>query len=831
MCEDEDAEGCGGDSPGASSDRSLRSSRASFSSATTTATTAAAAHVSTSRVKVVVRVRPVDASVKTCVSTHKVSDGATSAAQVQLHDPSRDVQPFAVNVDAALPPSAGQEDVFHVVGWPMVDHCMDGFNSTIFAYGQTGSGKTHTMMGDLLPPDERGGGADLNAGLIPRVFARLFEAMGEAAVAGRQRNVLVECSFLEIYNEEVTDLLNPSSTNLQIRDGDKNRGTYVQGLSAHRVVCLEDVLRLIGVGSEHRKIASTELNERSSRSHSVFTATISWEKAAGKDDQAAGAGAGAAAGKRVVSRLNLVDLAGSERVGKSGATGEQLVEARSINKSLSVLGRVISRLVEKQEREERAERAGDASTTTTHVPYRDSKLTFLLQESLGGNSKTAVVATVTPSVCSAGETYCTLAFAAGAKKLTCRAVVNEKKDRSGGLVSEEVIKELNALREENARLRVELEEGRVEAEMAVGEALARRSADDDRFLKDQQERVEALERIEALERELEQTRMLFDQNSQVIGMLRAEQSVVQRELVEAKATALRATQEASTLRASNVNLSNAFEALEEENSRLQSAMDNLQDQFVHENGELEQAKTDMAIEIERLASEAELEAGSLREKLDEVNAARKKELSEMQTKLMLLEKDLAHSNDKASSVGKLRDDAAAFKAAADSSKVEIKMLKEKMAEAKEEFNAERAKMREDLDAARVGERQMADALASAGLEKQQLVAELVALRADRERDSKEHESAVEGLENRINVERASVAKYKRMVGEISKLVDWAQSNQAGSAAAAAAVLAASNENAVIKPSPAAQAALRVARMSLSAGGSVASHHVLRDASI
>ena len=104
VCEDEDAEGCGGDSPGASSDRSLRSSRASFSSATTTATTAAAAHVSTSRVKVVVRVRPVDASVKTCVSTHKVSDGATSAAQVQLHDPSRDVQPFAVNVDAALPP-------------------------------------------------------------------------------------------------------------------------------------------------------------------------------------------------------------------------------------------------------------------------------------------------------------------------------------------------------------------------------------------------------------------------------------------------------------------------------------------------------------------------------------------------------------------------------------------------------------------------------------------------------------------------------------------------------------------------------------------------------
>lgn len=302
-----------------------------------------------SSVNVVVRVRPLraaEAGSSSVVSTVNQGD----VHQVVLSDPSRDGSgPFTVQVDAALPSSSTQADVFGVVGWPMVDHCMDGFNSTIFAYGQTGSGKTHTMMGDI--EDEQ------QAGLVPRVFARLFEAIRARASDGEDDSYTISCSFLEIYNEEVTDLLHTSSTNLQIRDGDVKRGVYVQGLSSHPVASLADVLRLIAFGSENRKIASTELNERSSRSHSVFTATITWE--------------GVRAGVKTFrsSKLNLVDLAGSERVGKSGATGEQLVEARSINKSLSVLGRVIARLVDKQ--------VGGGGNV--HVPYRDSKLTFLLQ--------------------------------------------------------------------------------------------------------------------------------------------------------------------------------------------------------------------------------------------------------------------------------------------------------------------------------------------------------------------------------------------------------------------------------------------------------------------
>ena len=162
---------------------------------------------SSSQVNVVVRVRPVDESVKTCVST--------SSQQVQLDDP---VRPLTISVDAALSADATQADVFHVVGWPMVDHCMDGFNSTIFAYGQTGSGKTHTMMGDV------GGGE--GAGLIPRVFARLFEAMGDEGntSSGNKSNVEVSCSFLEIY--KYVGLLNSlSSSSTQTHSG-THSGTH-----------------------------------------------------------------------------------------------------------------------------------------------------------------------------------------------------------------------------------------------------------------------------------------------------------------------------------------------------------------------------------------------------------------------------------------------------------------------------------------------------------------------------------------------------------------------------------------------------------------------------
>ena len=257
-----------------------------------------------------------------------------------------------------------------------------------------------------------------------------------------------------------------------------------------------------------------------------------------------------------------------------------------------MLGRVITAIVECQEK-----RIG-------HIPYRDSKLTFLLQESLGGNSSTAMVATVTPTAESSGETYCTLAFAAGAKKIKCRAVVNEEKD------------DVATLKAENARLLAALED------------------------------ISKHQHVMSLERELEQVRLLFDQNSSVITALRAEQSVIQRELVESKTTASRATQEASTLRASNVNLSNAFESLEEENTRLHAALDKLQDLHISEMSVVEQERADMLREMLELKETVE----TLKKDRDTIETSYSRENDKIQTKVALLEKDVMYGNEKVESL-------------------------------------------------------------------------------------------------------------------------------------------------------------------------------------
>ena len=738
-----------------------------------TTTTTSRHQGSSSNVKVIVRVRPrlVPGSGGGSQDVVGLTYGDGSA-HVELRDPGR--EPYIVGVDHALGQDSTQKDVFDVVGWPMVDHCMDGFNSTIFAYGQTGSGKTHTMMGEIMDDDN----LSENAGLIPRVFEALFSVISEKA--SDEYGYSVRCSFLEIYNEEITDLLDPSLTGLQIRDGDSSAGVYVQGLSERQVLNVDDVLDLIQAGSKNRSIAATRMNDRSSRSHSVFTATIESRRCL-------------ADGSMLVkhSKLNLIDLAGSERVGRSGATGEQLVEARSINKSLTVLGRVISALVEKQEKKKKG----------IHVPYRDSRLTFLLQESLGGNSKTAMVATVTTTVDSAAETYCTLAFAAGAKKIKCTAVVNE--DTEG---------DLKSLLAENERLRAALEHGDVQ-------------------------------KVRALEMELEQTKMLFDQNSSVITVLRAEQSIIQRELVESKATALRATQEASTLRASNVSLSNAFESLEEDNAKLHRALNNLQDRFVHENGELEHEKTAMAEEMEQVRKQAKEEVESLRKEIEEMKRKHEEDREVLLKKIKDMELVVKESETRVEDSSKecavllekidgleassrqLEEDALKWKNSAESFRFNAKVLEDEICQSKkmqeklsldvEELAQQKKTMQNDMESA-----------AKAAMEREEtLLAEIQVCKNQLE----EYENENCQLKEDILLEQKAVAKYKRMVGEIGRLVDWAQTSAPGSAAAAAALAVASSDKNGSKPSPAAQAALRVARMSLASGTSRMSPPILSDA--
>ncbi|XP_027348323.1 kinesin-like protein KIN-12D [Abrus precatorius] len=297
-----------------------------------------------------------------------------------------------------------QEMIFRLAGLPMVENCLSGYNSCMFAYGQTGSGKTYTMLGEIEDLDVK---PSPHRGMTPRIFEFLFARIQAEEESRRDENLKYncKCSFLEIYNENITDLLDPSSTNLL----DVKKGVYVENLSEFEVQSVSDIIRLLIQGSANRKVAATNMNRESSRSHSVFTCVIesTWEKDSTTNYRFA--------------RLNLVDLAGSERQKTSGAEGERLKEAANINKSLSTLGHVIMILVDVANGKQR------------HVPYRDSRLTFLLQDSLGGNSKTMIIANVSPSICCAAETLNTLKFAQRAKLIQNNAVVNE--DSSGDVIA------------------------------------------------------------------------------------------------------------------------------------------------------------------------------------------------------------------------------------------------------------------------------------------------------------------------------------------------------------------------------------------------------------
>ncbi|XP_060959954.1 kinesin-like protein KIN-12C isoform X1 [Cannabis sativa] len=305
--------------------------------------------------------------------------------------------------DHVASPTISQETLFRVAGLPMVENCLSGYNACMFAYGQTGSGKTYTMMGEISQIQEN---LNLDSGLTPRIFEYLFKRISAEEESRREEQLKYscKCSFLEIYNEQITDLLEPSSTNLHLRE-DLNKGVYVENLTEYVVRNVNDVVKLLLQGAANRKVAATRMNSESSRSHSVFTCTI--ESRWTKDSLA----------HFRFSRLNLVDLAGSERQKSSGAEGDRLKEAANINKSLSTLGLVIMSLVDLAHGKHR------------HVPYRDSRLTFLLQDSLGGNSKTTIIANVSPSLCSVNETLSTLKFAQRAKLIQNNAKVNE--DASG----------------------------------------------------------------------------------------------------------------------------------------------------------------------------------------------------------------------------------------------------------------------------------------------------------------------------------------------------------------------------------------------------------------
>ncbi|XP_023791872.1 kinesin-like protein KIF3A isoform X2 [Poecile atricapillus] len=296
--------------------------------------------------------------------------------------------PKTFTFDTVFGPESKQLDVYNLTARPIIDSVLEGYNGTIFAYGQTGTGKTFTMEGVRAVPELRG--------IIPNSFAHIF---GHIAKAEGDTRFLVRVSYLEIYNEEVRDLLGKDQTQrLEVKER-PDVGVYIKDLSAYVVNNADDMDRIMTLGHKNRSVGATNMNEHSSRSHAIFTITIECSEKGVDGNMHVRMG-----------KLHLVDLAGSERQTKTGATGQRLKEATKINLSLSTLGNVISALVDGK---------------STHVPYRNSKLTRLLQDSLGGNSKTMMCANIGPADYNYDETISTLRYANRAKNIKNKARINE----------------------------------------------------------------------------------------------------------------------------------------------------------------------------------------------------------------------------------------------------------------------------------------------------------------------------------------------------------------------------------------------------------------------
>ncbi|KAM9855644.1 kinesin-like protein KIF1B [Aulostomus maculatus] len=296
---------------------------------------------------------------------------------------------------------ASQNLVYNDIGKEMLQHAFEGYNVCIFAYGQTGAGKSYTMMGKQEEGQE---------GIIPMLCEDLFEKINEDSNK-EELSYSVEVSYMEIYCERVRDLLNPKNKgNLRVREHPL-LGPYVEDLSKLAVTSYTDIADLMDAGNKARTVAATNMNETSSRSHAVFTIVFTQRKHDSETDLST----------EKVSKISLVDLAGSERADSTGAKGTRLKEGANINKSLTTLGKVISALAEVDNCTSKSKK----KKKTDFIPYRDSVLTWLLRENLGGNSRTAMVAALSPADINYDETLSTLRYADRAKNIKCNAVINE----------------------------------------------------------------------------------------------------------------------------------------------------------------------------------------------------------------------------------------------------------------------------------------------------------------------------------------------------------------------------------------------------------------------
>ncbi|CAH1116318.1 unnamed protein product [Phaedon cochleariae] len=389
-----------------------------------------------SSVKVAVRVRPFNNReiTRECKCIIQMSGNTTAITNPKGEPNSKDAQK-SFNFDYSYwshdesdPCFSSQLLVYKDIGEEMLQHSFDGYNVCIFAYGQTGAGKSYTMMGKQEEAQE---------GIIPQICQDLFTKIRNNSSPDIKYSV--EVSYMEIYCERVRDLLNPKNKgNLRVREHPL-LGPYVEDLSKLAVMSYQDIHDLIDEGNKARTVAATNMNETSSRSHAVFTIFFTQQR----NDETTGLTT------EKVSKISLVDLAGSERADSTGAKGTRLKEGANINKSLTTLGKVISALAEIATKNKKSKKAD-------FIPYRDSVLTWLLRENLGGNSKTAMIAAISPADINYDETLSTLRYADRAKQIVCKAIVNE--DANAKLIRE-LKEEIQKLRELLKQEGIEVHEG------------------------------------------------------------------------------------------------------------------------------------------------------------------------------------------------------------------------------------------------------------------------------------------------------------------------------------------------------------------------------------
>lgn len=366
---------------------------------------------SSETVKVVVRCRPMNEKER-AARFERVVSVDVKLGQIIVRNP-RESSPNELGklftFDSVYDWNSKQIDLYDETFRPLVDSVLLGFNGTIFAYGQTGTGKTYTMEGVRNDPERRG--------VIPNSFEHIFTHISRS----QNQQYLVRASYLEIYQEEIRDLLSKDQHHrLELRER-PDTGVYVKDLSSFVTKSVREIENVMNVGNQNRSVGATNMNEHSSRSHAIFVITVECSEL-GVDGE----------NHIRVGKLNLVDLAGSERQTKTGAQGERLKEATKINLSLSALGNVISALVDGR---------------SSHIPYRDSKLTRLLQDSLGGNARTVMVANIGPASYNVEETLTTLRYSNRAKNIKNKPRINE--DPKDALLRE--------FQEEIARLKEQLQ--------------------------------------------------------------------------------------------------------------------------------------------------------------------------------------------------------------------------------------------------------------------------------------------------------------------------------------------------------------------------------------